>query len=163
MKPCFADTFFFLAWWNRRDFAHDRVLAFLGGYSGRLLTTRWVLMEVADGFASSRMRREVRRLFAEVEGDDLISMIELPGRSALHPVGFGRLPGRSAHIRERSGVLPERFGRLPGESEALPGRTVRLPERAERLPVPTDALPLRVEPLPGLADVLPEAVGGLPG
>lgn len=76
MKPCFADTFFFLAWWNRRDFAHDRVQAFLGGYSGRLLTTRWVLMEVADGFASSRMRSEVRRLFAEMEGDGQIIIIE---------------------------------------------------------------------------------------
>ena len=76
MKPCFADTFFFLAWWNRRDFAHDRVQEFLGGYSGRLLTTRWVLMEVADGFASSRMRREVRRLFAEIEGDEQITVVE---------------------------------------------------------------------------------------
>ena len=76
MKPCFADTFFFLAWWNRRDFAHDRVQELLGGYSGRLLTMRWVLMEVADGFASSRMRREVRRLFAEIEGDELITIVE---------------------------------------------------------------------------------------
>lgn len=76
MKPCFADTFFFLAWWNRRDFAHDRVQEFLSGYSGRLLTTRWVLMEVADGFASSRMRCEVRRLFAEMEGDGQITIVE---------------------------------------------------------------------------------------
>ena len=76
MKPCFADTFFFLAWWNRRDFAHDRVQEFLGGYSGRLLTTRWVLMEVADGFSSSRMRCEVQRLFAEMEGDGQIAIVE---------------------------------------------------------------------------------------
>jgi len=76
VKPCFADTFFFLAWWNRRDFAHDRVQEFLTGYSGRLLTTRWVLMEVADGFACSRMRREVRRLFAEIEGDEQITVVE---------------------------------------------------------------------------------------
>jgi predicted nucleic acid-binding protein len=76
VKPCFADTYFFLAWWNRRDFAHDRVQEFLAGYSGRLLTTRWVLMEVADGFASSKMRRDVRRLFAEIEGDELITIVE---------------------------------------------------------------------------------------
>ena len=74
--PCFADTFFFLAWWNRRDLAHDRVQEFLGGYSGRLLTTRWVLMEVADGLASSRMRGEVRRLFAEMESDGQITIVE---------------------------------------------------------------------------------------
>ena len=76
MKPCFADTFFFLAWWNRRDLAHDRVQEFVGEYSGRLLTTRWVLMEVADAFASSRMRREVRGLFAEIESDEQITIVE---------------------------------------------------------------------------------------
>src|SRR5438093_1412738 len=76
MKPCFADTFFFLAWWNRRDLAHARVEEFVGEYTGRLLTTRWVLMEVADAFASSRMRREVRRLFAEIESDEQITVVE---------------------------------------------------------------------------------------
>jgi uncharacterized protein len=77
MKPCFADTFFFLAWWNRRDQAHDRVHEFLNGYSGRLLTTRWVLMEVADAFAaSSRMRRQVRGLFEEMEHDKQILIVE---------------------------------------------------------------------------------------
>ena len=76
MKPCFADTFFFLAWWNRRDEAHDRVYEFLSRYAGRLLTTRWVLMEVADAFANSRMRREVRGLFEEMENDEQISIVE---------------------------------------------------------------------------------------
>jgi uncharacterized protein len=33
-------------------------------------------MEVADGFASSKMRRDVRRLFAEIEGDELITIVE---------------------------------------------------------------------------------------
>ena len=77
MKPLLGDTFFFLAWWNRRDEAHDRAHAFLNRYSGRLLTTRWVLMEVADAFAaSSRMRREVRGLFEEMELDEQIIIVE---------------------------------------------------------------------------------------
>src|SRR5438093_5384722 len=76
MTPCFADTFFFLAWWNRRDLAHDRVQEFVGEYTGRLLTTRWVLMEVADAFASSRMQRDVRSLFAEIESDEQITIVE---------------------------------------------------------------------------------------
>ena len=92
MKPCFADAFFFLAWWNRRDLAHGRVQEFLGGYAGRLLTTRWVLMEVADAFAGSRMRREVRRLFEEMEGDGQITIIE-PAES-LHRRGLALYDAR---------------------------------------------------------------------
>jgi predicted nucleic acid-binding protein len=52
------------------------VQAFLAGYSGQLLTTRWVLMDVADGFASSRMRSEVRRLFEKMEGEVQITIIK---------------------------------------------------------------------------------------
>ena len=76
MKRCFADTYFFLGWWNRRDQAHGRVQEFLGGFEGRVWTTRWVLMEVADAFAGSHMRREVRRLFEEMEVDEQITIVE---------------------------------------------------------------------------------------
>ena len=76
MKRHFADAFFFFAWWNRRDRAHGRVEAFLREFDGHLLTTRWVLMEVADGLASTPARREVRALFAELESDPLVSIIE---------------------------------------------------------------------------------------
>ena len=44
----FADTYALIAWLSRRDHAHERVVAYLDGFMGRLLTTEWVLMEVAD-------------------------------------------------------------------------------------------------------------------
>lgn len=44
----FADTFALIAWLNPRDSAHARVVSYLDGFRGRLVTTEWVLMEVAD-------------------------------------------------------------------------------------------------------------------
>ncbi len=44
----FADTFALIAWLNPRDIDHNRVVAFLDGFTGRLVTTEWVLIELAD-------------------------------------------------------------------------------------------------------------------
>ncbi len=49
LKRLFADAFFFFALWSRDEFFHSRVSAFAREYRGTLVTTRWVLMEVADG------------------------------------------------------------------------------------------------------------------
>jgi predicted nucleic acid-binding protein len=73
MKPYLADAFFFFAWWNRRDRAHGRVQSFLAGFAGHLVTTRWVLMEVADGLASTPARREERMLFEDLASDPRVS------------------------------------------------------------------------------------------
>ena len=44
----FADTFALIAWLNPCDDAHAKVAAYLGSFTGRLVTTEWVLMEFAD-------------------------------------------------------------------------------------------------------------------
>ena len=76
MKRYFADAFFFFAWWNRRDRAHGRVQKFLASFQGHLLTTRWVLMEVADGLASTPARCQVQRLFEDLGSDPMVTIIE---------------------------------------------------------------------------------------
>lgn len=76
MKRLFADAFFFFAWWNRRDRAHVRVEAFLREFDGHLVTTRWVLMEVADGLATTPARRKVRELFRDLETDPMVTVVE---------------------------------------------------------------------------------------
>lgn len=43
MKTVFADTFYFLALLNASDHAHGRADAFTSSFTGRLLTTGWVL------------------------------------------------------------------------------------------------------------------------
>ncbi|MCX6907062.1 MAG: PIN domain-containing protein [Verrucomicrobia bacterium] len=60
MNLVFADAFYFVARLNRHDQHHDRVLAFSSDFRARLLTTDWVLMEVADALAKSECRPRIR-------------------------------------------------------------------------------------------------------
>ena len=60
MSIVFADAFYFVARLNRRDQHHDRVLAFSKDFRARLLTTDWILMEVADALSKSGCRPRVR-------------------------------------------------------------------------------------------------------
>ena len=72
----FADTYFYLALFNTRAAHHRRVLEFIGGFTGGVVTTQWVLTEVADAMASVPERREVRakfRLLAEDAGTHIVS------------------------------------------------------------------------------------------
>jgi len=43
----FADTYALLAWLNPRDNAHTLVTAYLDGFTGRLVTTEWVLLDLS--------------------------------------------------------------------------------------------------------------------
>ncbi len=59
----FADTYFYLALFNTRDAHHRRVVESMTGFSGGVVTTRWVLTEVADAFASIPQRRQLQAKF----------------------------------------------------------------------------------------------------
>lgn len=60
MSTVFADAFYFVARLNQRDQHHFRVVKFSRGFSARVFTSDWVLMEVADAFAASACRKQVR-------------------------------------------------------------------------------------------------------
>ncbi len=51
MRTVFADTFYFIAQLNPADEAHPAAKEFLASFDGNLMTTDWVLLEVADTFA----------------------------------------------------------------------------------------------------------------
>ena len=74
MRPLFADAFSFLALWSHRDLFHERVLEYMGKFHGRIVTTRWVLVEVADGLADSPERRKIKRWFGQFEGDEAMKI-----------------------------------------------------------------------------------------
>jgi predicted nucleic acid-binding protein len=57
MRTIFADTYYFLALLNNTDEGHPQALAFTTSYRGRLLTTPWVLTELADALAGTPQRR----------------------------------------------------------------------------------------------------------
>ena len=60
MKPVFADTFFFLALARERDRAHARAVDYSQSQHGLVVTTAWVLTEVANSLS----RRSKRSRFS---------------------------------------------------------------------------------------------------
>jgi predicted nucleic acid-binding protein len=60
MKTVFADAFYFVARLNRRDQHYERVLQFSANFRAKLLTSDFVLMEVADALAASEARGRVK-------------------------------------------------------------------------------------------------------
>ena len=68
MSVAFAAAFYFVARLNRRDQHHQRALQFSRDFRARLLTSDWVLMEVADALAESECRGRVRDFILHLRG-----------------------------------------------------------------------------------------------
>jgi predicted nucleic acid-binding protein len=71
----FADTFALIAWLNPRDDAHSVVAAFLDAFTGRLVTTEWVLMELADALSSPEARSTAVAFLKAVRADPLFDVV----------------------------------------------------------------------------------------
>lgn len=70
MKTVVADTFYFFALVNPADQAHHKAVAFLKSNPVRIVTTEWVLVELADGLAGSVTgRAEFRGILADLCDD----------------------------------------------------------------------------------------------
>ena len=72
----FADTYFYLALFNTRDAHHKRVVEFMAGFTGGVVTTQWVLTEVADAFASIPQRRHLQAKFQVLSDDPETQIVE---------------------------------------------------------------------------------------
>ena len=75
MKPIFADSFYFLALLRLEDSAHARALAASQNRTERLVTTAWVLTEVADALAVPGMREGFPRLLAALRADPACTIV----------------------------------------------------------------------------------------
>lgn len=75
MNWVFADAFYFVARLNRRDQHHARVLAFSRDFRARLLTTDWVLVEVADALAQSECRGRIREFILHLRRNAVCEVI----------------------------------------------------------------------------------------
>ena len=75
MKPVFADTFYFLALLHLDDVAHARAPSLLETRTDPLLTTAWVLTEVADALAIPGTRESSHRLLAALRGDPACTIV----------------------------------------------------------------------------------------
>ena len=63
MTAVFADTFYFLALVNTRDSAHKKAAAFSASCEDAIITTAWVLTELADALCDSTHRRAFQRIY----------------------------------------------------------------------------------------------------
>ncbi len=71
----FADTFALIAWLNPRDNAHAVVAGYLDGFTGRLVTTEWVLMEFADALSAPQARATAVAFLQAVRADPLFDVV----------------------------------------------------------------------------------------
>jgi predicted nucleic acid-binding protein len=58
MRRVFADTFYFIALLSPNDQAHRMAVEFSNGYDGRMVTTDWIITEMADGMAAPASRQK---------------------------------------------------------------------------------------------------------
>ena len=79
MIRAFADTFYFLALLNRQDRVHERAVKFSASVR-QLVTTEWVLTELADGLAAPRHRNMFLQTRQALLGDGNVQIVPLDGQ-----------------------------------------------------------------------------------
>lgn len=82
----FVDTYALIAWLNRRDSAHETVRFYLEGYRGHLVTTEWVLMEVADALATGATRPIVIEFLQTIRRDPAYEIVNYEAN--IYKAGF---------------------------------------------------------------------------
>ncbi len=70
MKTIFGDTYYFLAIGSEQDQGHRRAVAYAAGYTGRIVTTEWVLTEVGDALSSPVQRTRFLELIGLIQSDE---------------------------------------------------------------------------------------------
>lgn len=69
MSRVFADAYYFFAILNPRDSAHQKAREFASEHDEPIVTTAWVLTELADGLATTGRRRAFAQLVARLQAD----------------------------------------------------------------------------------------------
>ena len=75
MTPVFADTFYLLALVNPKDQAHQKALAFSGGFNGPIVTSTWILLEVGDALSQVADRPTFLRLLEDLANDPSATVV----------------------------------------------------------------------------------------
>ena len=88
----FADTFALIAWLNPRDDSQALVTAYLAGFTGQLVTTEWVLLELADALSAPTARSLAAAFLQAVRADPLFDVIAYD--PAVYQAGFDLFAAR---------------------------------------------------------------------
>jgi predicted nucleic acid-binding protein len=86
MSTVFADTHYFVALFNPRDQDHAKATAFTQSFGGRMVTTDWVIVELADAFAQQPNRDKFVAIFQSLRALRELSIV--PADRELLLAGF---------------------------------------------------------------------------
>ena len=75
MSRWFADTFYFLALINPKDARHEAAVQFSRGHGRSVVTTAWVLSELADGLSKRATRGTFGLLYEGLVADPATKII----------------------------------------------------------------------------------------
>jgi predicted nucleic acid-binding protein len=92
MKRAFGDAHYFLALLSPRDQDHARVKEFAAHWRGEIVTTRWVLAEIADGLAAPPLRAGAIAFFQRLERNPFLRIV--PASDEQFARGFARYQQR---------------------------------------------------------------------
>ena len=76
MTEYFADTYYYLAVLNPADAAHRQACSLGSRILGRVVTTVWVVQEIADGLSHPPSRAIALRFLTYLDNDPLTTLIE---------------------------------------------------------------------------------------
>jgi predicted nucleic acid-binding protein len=86
MNTVFADSYFYLALLNARDAGHALAKETARSFMGRVITTQWVLVEVADALCGEVDRPKFIRLITSLKLQTNVTVV--PADSALFDRGI---------------------------------------------------------------------------
>lgn len=75
MKVVFADTFYYLALLNPGDIRHQAAIEYTAAFRGRMITTAWVLTELADALARPQNRAAFLQVLSQLRADPEITIV----------------------------------------------------------------------------------------
>ena len=75
MRTVFADTFYYLALLSQNDAVHKRAVEFARSCQDRVITTEWILTELADGLAAPEQRHVFVVLRARLQHDVNLTIV----------------------------------------------------------------------------------------
>ena len=106
MTVVFADTAFYVALLSSRDALHSLAVQFLAGYSGRIVTTEFILLEVANFNARPADRQRFVDLAAQIRTDSHTQLV--PATADLFDRGldlFANRPDKSWSLTDCSSFV----------------------------------------------------------
>jgi len=86
MKSVFADSYYFLALLSDEDAGHERAVAASRDLTGAIVTTTWVLTEVADAMADPAHRANFVGYMEALRADPMVDIV--PASQELFELGM---------------------------------------------------------------------------